>query len=1671
MKHSTFAPLGPARWAIALVLASTTLVVDVAVAQTAEQVPTRGTRFWAGFMQNGFGAQSLRVHILSTTATSGTVSLPMAAWSAPFNVAANSVAVVDVPVSAENLGSETVLNKGVLVEAQDSVNVLISSFQNFTHDVSQVLPESSLGNSYRVDSYQGLPNFNNLHKGEMLIVATQDGTEVSITPSVNTLGGHAAGIPFIVNLNQGQTYQVQAATDVLDLTGTLVEATAASGSCRPFVVFGGSMCATAPGACSACDHIFEQLLPVNTWGTRFFTSPVHGVTSSTYRVLAHQNGTSITIGGGAPLVLNAGQYHQVNGTTTPVCIQASQPVSVVQVMEGYSCAGNGDPSMLVVSSDTRMSKQASFHTPTSAQLNAHSIGIIIPSGTAGQLTLDGAPVNAALFQPYAGCADRQHAKMTITAGVHRLQSAAGFQAYIFGLGYGESYAASVHDIGAVPVQQDSTICGGGTVTLNALEPLVNAQWTAASAPSVVLATGNSYTVTPAASESYTVTGELPISGCPRSFTYNVGIPLTIPTLLTANGEPTINTCQYEPVQLALDPPPDPNWFQIQWSPGGSLSDPTIADPIATPMISTWYTVEVTSPSGCGDMTDSLLVQVMPGEVVGLSTSAQPAALCLGSTSQLTSSALRAIGRDDLDAAPSAIWTAIQGGTISNACGSLAGTALYFNGNGQRYAQTVGLNTIGGGHVRFALKIATGTAPCDNADPGEDVVLEYSVNNGLNWSLISTFAENANPSFSPIDVSIPAGAQTANTMFRVRQLSNSGAGQDNWAIDAFLVARYDNAWLSYSWSSPATLNNASSASPVATPVTSGWYVLQATDPSAGCVYSDSVHVQVDPAFSLSITPDQTLCAVNGTQLNATPSSGSGIVYAWTPDNGTLNDVEIANPIASPTTTTTYSVTATTSIGCSATAQTTITVGQLLSLNVTTSNDTLCQGQNAQLNAVTGGGSGMTYAWTGAGLDDSTSPNPIASPTATTTYTCTVTHTASGCTLSESVTVVVTTGYTANAGADQTLCSTLGHQLSVSHNVPGPHYLWSPDANLNSPTIAAPSILVDGTATYTVTITDANGCSVSDQVTITRAFDALPTQTSVSACANTPPLLTAPVVGVEYLWSTGSTMPSITATNSGPHTLTITDAQGCDGITTFNVTLFAVPVVDLGSDIALCGANNTVLDAANAGSSYLWSSGSTAQQITVTASGTYSVTVTNANNCAAGDAINVQLNALPTDVLQDVTACVTAPPTLNAGNAGSTYLWNTGATMQSITAPTSGPYTVTVTTAQNCSATFDATVTLMPTLNVALGNDTSICQGTSLILNAGTPGSTYAWSNGATSQTISVTTGNTYSVTVSNGGCSASDAILVTTVAAPTDQLSNVTTCIDQPPTLNAGNAGSTYLWSTGATTQSIVANSSNTYSVTVTNPTGCTGTFDAVVQLVQPPVVSLGADTVLCEGEQLQLDAGNPGATYLWSTGATSQTTSITDPGNVAVIVNNGYCERTDAISVQFNPSPARMAVHQFHTCLDEEPHHVEIDAGNEGSRYVWSTGENSQVILAGAYGWYIVEVTNEFDCAGRDSANVIEYCPSAIWVPNTFTPNGDGTNDIFLPVGKNIAKMHLYVFDRWGEMLFESDDPNVGWDGTYAGEVVKNDMYVWRLTYQFTEDKDGKLGFEQHQMGNIQVLR
>ena len=1656
----------------ALLLAGALFALVTGTRAQSTPLNTQGTVFWSGFMQNAYGAQTLKLQITSATSTSGTASIPGTGWSQAFSVPAGGFTSVTVPATAEHTGSETINDLGVLVTADDPVSVVALSQQSFTADGTLLLPFEALGTQYMAEGYLGLPGFNDFYKSELLIVSTADDTEVEITPSVNTAGGHPAGVPFTVQLDQGQTYQVQSALATLDITGTTVIGTAASGDCRPFAVFSGSMCANVPVGCPACDHVFEQLYPTDRWGASFVALPLANTTGYTLRVQALLNNTTVSFNGAPPVTLNAGDRHELNNVTSATCVGSNGPISVVQLMEGYNCAGDGDPSMLVLQPVDRKATHAIFHTPTSPQIGQRRVNVLMEGTSTSTLQLDGFGVNQGSFTALPACPDLAFAQLSLSPGVHTLSSASGFIAQVYGTGTGESYLFGLGSFAPEVVEPDSVICSSGPVSLSSPIILDNAFWTLASDPNTVLAQGQSITFTPVGSDTLTVHGELPVSGCPKTFDFILGAPVPPSLTLSANDLPNLSICQFSPVQLAVDPPLDPAFYELAWSPAGLVSDPQAPDPTAWPFTDTWFKLAVTSTAGCGSITDSILVQVTPGEVASFEAVAQDTLLCLGESVVLEGRVERVMALDHLDTTPGAVFANVQNGTIGNACGSVTGAALYFDGNGQRAARTVPFDLSNGGQVRFSLKIATGTAPCDDADPGEDVVLEYSTNGGGNWTVFSTLNEASFPLFTPVTVAVPPAAHTPATLFRWRQVAHSGAGQDNWVLDEVYLTTYDGSGLNYAWSPTAGLGTPNAQQTTAAATTSGWVQVTLTDPNTLCTYTDSVYLTVDPAFTLTVTPDTTVCDAAGIPLEAMASSGSGITWNWTPNNGTLSATNVPDPVASPTNTTTYTVNAENASGCTATEAVTITVGTLIGVNVTASDLQLCQGETSQLNAAVQGNTNTILSWTGAGLSSTTQPDPVASPTTNTTYVATLVDTLSGCTVQDSITIAVSTAYSLTLPADTTLCNTLGFQLSVQHNVPGPFTIsWSPAGFLNNASIAAPTIMADTTATYVVVVTDANGCSVTDSVTVTDAFDTLVSPVALQTCQGNSLLLDAGFPGSTYSWNTNQTTQTITVNASGAYTVTITDPQGCQTYKTFNVTVHPLPVVDLGADTLICGTASLVLDANSPGNTLLWSTNATTPTITVNQPGAYWVTATSPQGCVNSDTVIVDFQPLPVDMLVDVTACATQPPLLDAGNPGSTFLWNTNATTQTIIATTDGTYSVTVTTPSGCSDTFDATVTLVPEPVVDLGPDTALCAGQPLVLDAGNPGLGHLWSTNATSQTITATTSGVYWVEVDNGSCIATDSIDVVLHPLPVDMLMDVTVCEDQPAMLDAGNPGGSYLWSTNATSQTIAVNASGTYTVTVTTPQQCSATFDAVVDLVPYPVVDLGPDTVLCDGDVLVLDAGNPGATYTWSSGQNTRTINVTQAGTYSVEVANGSCTTSDAVTAQFNPSPARMAAQQFYTCLDEEPHYVVLDAGNPGSDFDWSTGETTQIILAGAYGWFYVEITNDFDCSVTDSVVVNEFCPANIFVPNTFTPNGDGTNDFWMPVGNNLAEIELQVFDRWGGIVFQTNVVGDAWDGRVGGEFVKNDTYIWKMSYRFFTDAQGQLGPMREEMGHVQVLR
>lgn len=394
------------------------------------------------------------------------------------------------------------------------------------------------------------------------------------------------------------------------------------------------------------------------------------------------------------------------------------------------------------------------------------------------------------------------------------------------------------------------------------------------------------------------------------------------------------------------------------------------------------------------------------------------------------------------------------------------------------------------------------------------------------------------------------------------------------------------------------------------------------------------------------------------------------------------------------------------------------------------------------------------------------------------------------------------------------------------------------------------------------------------------------------------------GASYAWSNGQTTQSITVSTTGNYSVVVTDGAGCTGTSAaVSVTINTPITVSISPATATsCGSNVSL--SATAAPAYLWSTGATTQTISVGA-GTYTVTVTAVSGCTAVATRIVSAGVVPTATITpsgSVSQCG-GSLTLSA-SGGASYLWSTGATTSTITVG-SGSYTVTATSASGCTtASAATTVTINPAVTASVSPATATTCGGNVTLTA-SGGSTYLWSSGQITSTVSVPAG-VYTVTATGtGGCTGQATATVSNASAATAAITpsgTVSQCGGS--VLLTASAGSSYLWSTGETTQSITASSSGSYRVTVTAGSGCTATSaptTVTISAVPSAFISPSQSIIQpCQGSTQTLTSSTA-ASYLWSTGATTQAVNITQSGTyrVTVTATNGCTAISPATTLNF----------------------------------------------------------------------------------------------------------------------------------------------------------------------------
>jgi len=527
------------------------------------------------------------------------------------------------------------------------------------------------------------------------------------------------------------------------------------------------------------------------------------------------------------------------------------------------------------------------------------------------------------------------------------------------------------------------------------------------------------------------------------------------------------------------------------------------------------------------------------------------------------------------------------------------------------------------------------------------------------------------------------------------------------------------------------------------------------------------------------------------------------------------------------------------------------------------------------------------------------------------------------------------------------------------------------NLQSPgtpvsfNVTVPSIPAGATITSTQLVIDsayALGASYRSEIRVALSGATTLAATQISTLTSLGLVSPDPVITVPNLPLSGGTV-----------TLTLTETVN-DGGATVDATFGEVRLI---IRYTLPASSVTWWNAPSGGT--LLGSGNSLETVgslvlpTTNTPGTYTFYAeASSASCSSNSrtAVDVTVNPLPQMVLTDTAVCAT-PYLINAQNAGSTYLWNTSATTQTISATSAGLYYVTITTTNGCSANDSMNLVVNSPPIVNLGADVAFCTGDSILLDAANTGFTFLWNDLSTNQTLTTDVSGNFYVTVTNPAtmCSATDSILVTVNPLPVINLGvDTAICAGDSLMLNAGNPGASYAWSTAASGQTIMVNTPATYFVFVTDPvTTCYSSDTIVITQNMLPVISLGADTAICNGDVLTLDAGYPGSSYTWNDLSNSQTLNVTTAGSYSVlVVDVNGCKGTDSINVSINAVPVVDLGPDTTQCAGT----VLIDAGNAGSLFMWNNSSTSQTLSAASTGTYYVAVTNSNSCTTIDSINV-----------------------------------------------------------------------------------------------------
>ncbi|MCX7651154.1 MAG: gliding motility-associated C-terminal domain-containing protein [Flavobacteriales bacterium] len=797
------------------------------------------------------------------------------------------------------------------------------------------------------------------------------------------------------------------------------------------------------------------------------------------------------------------------------------------------------------------------------------------------------------------------------------------------------------------------------------------------------------------------------------------------------------------------------------------------------------------------------------------------------------------------------------------------------------------------------------------------------------------------------------------------------------------------------------------------------------------------------FTLSINnPPASACPGDLLFLNA---SATGQIFSiqWSGGNGTLLGAGLLNPnyqvVPADAGGFTISVTATDVCGNTLTQTANINVPVQQNLTVSPSGQIqACQGQSVTLNASGGSGS---YSWNSG---QNTAQITVGVPG---TYVVTSSDACYSYTDSVSVAFLPVPTLTLNPNGNQNLCQGNTLQLTASVNTGTP--VWSTGQSGNS-------ISVSTGGTYSVSVSNSCGtASDSVQITVTNApsLSVSPAAT-VQICAGQSQTITASGAQA-YVWSTGASGASETFSQTGTFWVAGSNACGTDTVNiTVNQGQAPVAEISFQGDTVLCPGETLTLTSVNGSSTDQWSTGTVGNQTTITAA-PVTVTLTVSNACGTStDVVSISAGTLPvasiTTSTGGTTLCSGSSLTLTA-SGGDTYQWSSGATGATLNVTTAGTFTV---TASNIcgSDTESLTTTVInpPVAQITPGGNTSFCDGDSLLLT-GSGGDTYTWSTGETTSSIYVSSGGTYTLTATNACGSNQASITLTLIPLPEVNITTpgpVNLCQGSQITISA-TANEPVSWSNGGIGPSTTVSSGGTLTASATNACG-TSTSTIVINETPLPQVNIlqNSPLVACSGNTVQLEA-IANTPVQWNNGLTTNTVSVNASGTYVVTASNTCGTASDSVQVIITGPQAGIVADPP---SGNAPLNVLLSSSSTGATGLsWniagatytSNSFNHVFYEAGTYDVVLV-ASDDNGCSDTATLKIVVGDQFEVFIPNVFTPNGDGINDEFKIVATGVKLFRCTIFNRWGNEIFSWDDVNEGWNGkSVFGGRAPSGVYVF----------------------------